>query len=383
MKILLVGEYSRLHNSLKEGLIALGHDVTLIGDGDGFKNFPVDIKIYNRYQKGFPKLIKRIIYKFFNIDLNSLAIQKQIKAHRQHLVHYDIVQVINERVFKTVPAIERQLFQFIFENNAKVFLLSCGTDYLSVKYAYDKKFKYSILTPYFEGKVSKKDFQHVFTYLKPNHIDLHKYIYKNINGVIATDMDYHLPMIGHPKYLGLIPNPINTDRIPFEAPMISDKIIIFHGINTQNYYKKGNDFFEKALDYIQEKHSDKVEIITTRSIPYEAYLKHYQKAHILLDMVYAYDQGYNALEAMAAGKVVFTGAEQEWLDYYNLEKNTVAINAEPDVQQIIEQLEWLINNPEQIGIISKNARQFIEDKHHYLKIGKQYLDAWDKKNASL
>ena len=45
MRILLVGEYSRLHNSLKEGLLALGHEVVLVGNGDHFKNYPVDISI--------------------------------------------------------------------------------------------------------------------------------------------------------------------------------------------------------------------------------------------------------------------------------------------------------------------------------------------------
>lgn len=44
MKILLIGEYSRLHNSLKEGLQHLGHDVTLISTGDGMKQFPSDRK---------------------------------------------------------------------------------------------------------------------------------------------------------------------------------------------------------------------------------------------------------------------------------------------------------------------------------------------------
>ena len=42
MKILLLGEYSGLFNSLKEGLVELGHNVTLISDGDGFKNYPSD-----------------------------------------------------------------------------------------------------------------------------------------------------------------------------------------------------------------------------------------------------------------------------------------------------------------------------------------------------
>ena len=49
MRILLVGEYSRLHNSLKEGLVALGHEVTIIGNGDSFKKYPVDIFITHSF----------------------------------------------------------------------------------------------------------------------------------------------------------------------------------------------------------------------------------------------------------------------------------------------------------------------------------------------
>ena len=45
MRILLIGEYSGLHNSLKEGLEKNGHEVTLIGSGDGFKKYPMDINI--------------------------------------------------------------------------------------------------------------------------------------------------------------------------------------------------------------------------------------------------------------------------------------------------------------------------------------------------
>ena len=376
MRILLIGEYSRLHNSLKEGLIAIGHDVTLIADGDGFKNFPVDIKIEHKYKKGFSRFIKRVLYKLFKVDLNSLAIKRQFKAYQEQLINYDIVQLINENSFKTIPSIERQLLEFIFANNKNVFLLSCGCDFPSVTYAYDKKFEYSILTPFFENKVSKKDFFPVLKYLDRDYIELHKYIYKHIKGVIASDMDYHLPLDQHAKYLGLIPNPINTDKLIKIDNPIHNKIVIFHGINTKNYFKKGNDIFDEALDIIRKKYEDKVDIITTRDIPYNEYLQHYKKAHILLDMVYAYDQGYNALEAMAAGKVVFTGGEQEWLHYFQLKKNEVLINAEPNSTSIVEHLEWLINNPESIDIISKNARQFIEDNHNYINIAREYVNLW-------
>jgi glycosyltransferase involved in cell wall biosynthesis len=92
--------------------------------------------------------------------------------------------------------------------------------------------------------------------------------------------------------------------------------------------------------------------------------------------VYAYDQGYNALEAMAKGKVVFTGAEQEWLNHYNLQEDTVAINALPNTVHIASKLEWLINNPDKLIEISKNARAFIEKEHQYKNIANRYLKIW-------
>lgn len=43
MKILLLGEYSNVHWTLAQGLRALGHSVTVVSDGDGWKNYPRDI----------------------------------------------------------------------------------------------------------------------------------------------------------------------------------------------------------------------------------------------------------------------------------------------------------------------------------------------------
>ena len=189
---------------------------------------------------------------------------------------------------------------------------------------------------------------------------------------------YHLPLLQHPKYLGLIPNPINTEQLEFKKLHIEDKIVIFHGINSNNYFKKGNDIFEDALTIINQKYADKIKIITVRTLPYDQYIKTYNEAHTLLDQIYAYDQGFNALEAMAKGKVVFTGAEKEWLEYYNIEEDTIAINALPDAKKIADKLEWLILNPDKIIEISSNARQFVEQHHHYISSAQLYLKTWGK-----
>ena len=378
MKILLIGEYSRSHNSLKEGLIKLGHEVLLVASGDGFKNYPADILIQPQlFGTSSFSLIVKAFYFLFKINLIELENAFRFNKIISQLKGFDIAQLINENSLRTHPKLEVRLLKKIIQQNKKLFLLSGGTDYISVKYAHDKKFKYSILTPLHNDSELKKHYTYIMRYLTPQYVKLHEFIFQNINGVIASDFDYHIPLKNHPKYLGLVPNSINIDKLPYLPLEIKGKIKIFHGINRTNFIKKGNIHFNKALNMIKEKYSDKIDITITYDVPYDEYIKIYNDCHILLDQVYAYDQGYNALEAMAQGKVVFTGAESQWLKHYNLEENSVAINALPNHYEIFDNLEWLILNPEKIIEISRNARNFIEREHNYIKSAQQYLNLWN------
>ncbi|MDC7998474.1 glycosyltransferase family protein [Gilvibacter sediminis] len=376
MKILLVGEYSRLHNSLKEGLLAQGHEVTLIATGDGFKKFPADILLKRTLQSGWQKKFRVAFHRFFGLDLSSAALLKQFKDQAAQLQGYDVVQLINESSLELQPKHERELISWLKTHNDKLFVLSCGTDHSSVAFANSGQLRYSILTPHAAGKISDKQAYSMLKYLRPEYEALHHYVMDQVDGVIASDLDYHLPLLNNPKYKGLIPNPINLDKLPV-IPLASDgKIVIFHGINRQNYYKKGNDFFEKALEELQKSHGNQFELITAESLPYSEYIKAYDRAHIILDQVYSYDQGYNALEAMAKGKVVFTGASEEFLEYYQLEDRGIVINALPQVAYLKEQLVRLLENPQEIQRIAAAARQFVKDQHDYKKIADRYVSVW-------
>ena len=305
MRILLIGEFSRLHNSLKEGLIALGHEVVLVANGDGFKNYPADLSTKARFcESKLMQLLRNAISKITGFDIALLEFGIRFYFHLNKLKNFDVVQLINESPIQTFPAFERFLLKKIVANNKKIFLLCCGVDYNVAKFMIEKKARYSIMNPYFENSESKKEYRYIFDFLTSNHKKTHDYLYKNIEGVIASDMDYVFPLLDNPKYLGLIANPINTNKIEFIETIISEKIVIFLGINRGTYYTKGIVFFEKALAIIKEKYNDKIEIIIAESLPYNNYIKLYHKAHIILDQVYAFDQGYNALEAMAKGKVV-------------------------------------------------------------------------------
>lgn len=375
MKVLLVGEFSRLHNSLKEGLESLGHQVVIIGHNDGFKKFPIDILIEKKWDNGILKKIKLALYKTTGFDISSYFTYLQFLKHKKECSGFDVVQLINENSFYCSYQFEKKIVENLLKNNKKLCLLSCGYDYLNVKYCFENPDFKSVIPLYLNHKIDKKSFWNVLKFRTKPFKKLHDFIYQNCNGIIASDLDYHLPLMGNSKYLGLIPNPIYLSKIEFLPLKIEDKIIIFHGINELNYLKKGNDIFEQALHLIQQKYQDKIEIITVKSIPYNDYINLYNKAHIVLDQVYAYDQGYNALEAMAKGKVVFTGAETQFMEYYNLIEK-VAVNAIPDVDYLVKELSFLIENPDEIAAIGKRARMFIEKHHDYVKIAQQYVDVW-------
>lgn len=378
MKILLLGEYSRLHNSLKEGLVALGHEVIIVGCGDKFKKFPVDYSIYAQIcnENKIANFLFRGFRKIIGLDFEKIE-----KAIRFYLILPDLkdihhVQLINSDALETYPFISRFLYKKLFKKVKSRSLLICGDETPIVDYLFKKEFKYSVLTPYFENNSIDTEFQFSLKYRKKSYRKTFDWLSIKCQNLITSDLDYEIPMQKMGFQTTFIPNPINTVSIPFQNLEIKDKIIIFLGINRLSYTKKGINYFEKALEIIQNKYVNKVEIITTENLPYDEYILKYNKAHILLDQVFAYDQGYNALTAMAKGKVVFTGAETEFLNHYQLQEDEVCINALPDENEITAKLSYLIERPEQLIKISKSAREFIEKEHNYKIIAQKYLACW-------
>jgi glycosyltransferase involved in cell wall biosynthesis len=375
MKILLVGEYSRLHNSLKEGLVALGHEVILIATGDYFKGYPADIKLKRRFDKGLGKKLKVTIYKLTGLDITSRSIRKQFLSHAAQLKGFDVVQLINESPLGAQPEDEKTIISFLQKHNGKMFLLSCGTDHLSVRYALGDALPYSILQGLKDGSVPASKYKFILKYNTPAYKALHQFILERVHGIIASDMDYHLPLKDHPKYLGLIPNPVAVDKLPYLPLSAKIPIVIFLGINRQNYHTKGIRYFEEALARLQESFPHRICIETVENLPYSEYIEKYNKAHIVLDQVFSFDQGYNALEAMAKGKVVFTGAEAAFTQHYSLTE-AVAVNALPDVDYLVQQLTYFIEHPQEIATMGARARAFVSNKHDHLQVAQQYLNCW-------
>jgi len=376
MRILLVGEYSRFHNSLKEGLQKLQHDVTLIGRTDNFKNYPIDISLEATFfNKKLPNAFRQILFKIFKIDIAFLEITYRFYKHRKSFQKYDAVQLINEFPFATTPYVERKLLKYIFKHNQNVYLSSCGDDYHYVNYILNTDLPYHMLTAYEKDTSTKKWFRYSLQYLSKSHKKLHDFVIEHVKGVIPANFDYEMAYREHPKVLPLIPFPINIETLKFTPLQYDGKVIIFHGVNKVNYLKKGNNLIEEALKIIEEKYPDRVVVKTAHSLPYAEYIQTYNEAHIIMDQLYGYDQGYNALEAMAKGKVVFSGAEKDFNAYYKLTQ-PVLTNATPNVDDLVEKLSHLIEQPEEMIAIGRRARAFVEQFHEYTTIAEKYVECW-------
>ena len=131
----------------------------------------------------------------------------------------------------------------------------------------------------------------------------------------------------------------------------------------------------QLIAIIQQKFPKQVHIEIVENLPYAQYIETYNNAHIILDQVFAYDQGYNALEAIAKAKVVFTGAESGFMEHYKLD-SPVAINALPKVESLVLALEDLIKHPEKIKEIGMAAQNFVTQHHNYKEVAQLYLDTW-------
>ncbi len=380
MKILLIGEYSRFHNSLKEGLLALGHEVVLVGSGDLFKKYPVDVDISPKWMSAtaFTRLARKVVYRLSGFDLALWESGYRFWRARKQFTDFDVVQLINSWSIRTTVAKEKKCIDYLASHNKQLVLSACGTDTAWVDYLLSDPLDYHLLTPYLNDHSLKKQYSSVLEYLTPKRRVLYQFVVDRVTHIIPTDMDYYMGLQGQEKVTSLVPTPVNCSRFDIEFPKSTTPLVIFHGINRMNYLKKGNDIFEKALELLQNKYPTKVKIITVESLPYAQYMKAYEQAHIILDQVYSYDQGYNALEAMARGKVVFTGAGTPFTKHYQVEA-PVAIDAVPDEQQIFLTLERLLHQPKLLAQISKNARRFVSQHHDHVTVAQTYVSIWKSK----
>ena len=370
MKILLIGEYSRLHLTLAEGLRTLGHEVVVASDGDGFKNYPRDIDL-TRNGSGI---------------VQTLSCMLSIIRKFSRFKGYDVVQLINPCFTTLNVRVNQYLYHQLRKNNKKVFLGAFGDDSYWVRACMEgKTFKYCEF--FIDGESTNLEYNKklVETWISSKREIANKEMANDCNGIAACLYEYYKSYQPYfENKLRYIPLPINITNIasnPIEE--IPDKVNFFIGINKDRSEYKGTGIMETALNRLAKTYPDDVIVTRVESVSYDEYKRLMEAAHVVLDQLYSYSPAMNALLAMAQGKVVVGGGESEMYDLMGDDSLRPIVNVYPTEKEVYNKLEWLVKNKSELVRLSRDGRGFVEQYHDHVNIAKQYLDFWSSSPSHL
>lgn len=367
MRILLLGEYSNVHATLAAGLRQLGHTVTVVSNGDFWKNYPRDIDVTRKEGRwGGVQLMLKIA-----------SILPQLRG-------YDIVQLINPMFFELKAERLFPIYRFLRKHNKKFVLGAFGMDYYWVHENITRMpLRYSDFNI---GKTLRKD-PEATVYIK-DWIDtakgrLNQEIANNCDAIVAGLYEYwaiYQPLF--PSKTTFIPFPIELKKavlVPTDSKDASlsngckTPLKIFIGINKARSAYKGTDIMLRAAQDIATQYSDKVQLTVAESLPFNEYVKAMNEADVILDQLYSYTPAMNALEAMSRGIIVVGGGEPENYEILHESELRPIINVEPNYDSVFHQLEHLVLHPEIIPTLKQQSIEHIRRHHDYLEVAAQYV----------
>lgn len=362
MKILLVGEYSNVHATLAEGLRSLGHRVTVISNGDFWKNYPRDIDVARPEGRlGGLRLIIRL-YKLL----------PQLKG-------YDVVQLINPMFFELKAERLFFFYDYMRKHNKKVFLGAFGMDWYWVYYCSVKKpLRYSDFNFGDRVRTDEEALREQKDWIGTTKEKLNKYIAETCDGIIAGLYEYwacYHPTL--PKKTTFIPFPIRCPKDVRLSGEVPSKVRIFIGINRSRSVYKGTDIMLRAAQDVLAKYPDKMELIKAESVPFSQYQQMMNGSDAILDQLYAYTPSMNPLLAMSKGIICIGGGEPENYEIINETELRPIINVEPSYESVYKEVEQLVLHPERIPELKRQSVEYVRKHHDYLKVASQYLDYWE------
>ena len=353
LKVLLLGEYSGLHNCLKDGLKHHQVDAHVASDGDAWKRFPSDLDFASPFSSSSAagKVFK---------NLKPFTLLSQFRE-------YDLVQFIGPMILSPRLGINANFVDRVLAHARKSYLLAAGDDCFYHRIVHSLRYN-----PVDDAQ--RIDQAGETPWMRADLQATNDKLVQRAERIIPMAYDYWLGYAAHPKCHTVVPMPINTNKYHYKENRVGSKLVFYHGITRPGF--KGSRFIQAAFEQMRQRYGDLAEFIVADRLPVAEYVGLVAAANVIVDQALSYSYGMNALISMAMGKVVMSGAETEILPFYEHGPCPV-INIQPDVAQICERIEWLIENRANVPAMGEASRRYVEENHSNLLVAQKFLDIWN------
>ena len=364
MKILLIGEYSNVHATLANGLRWHGHEVTVLSNGDFWKNYPRDIDLSRRVGK-----------------IGGLAYYTHLCTILPRLRGFDVVQLINPMFLELKAHRISPIYRHLRKHDSKVILGGFGMDWYWVHTCItEKPLRYSDFNIGNQLRTNSDALCERNDWIGTNKERLNRMIANDCDGIVTGLYEYWVCY--HPSF------PDKTVFIPYPIEMPGDKgfrpwnpgdkVRIFIGINKTRSEYKGTDIMLAAAKKMLEKHPDRMELKIAESVPFTQYQEMMNGSDAILDQLYSYTPSMNPLQAMAKGIICIGGGEPENYEILDEKELKPIINVQPTFESVCHSIEQLILHPERINQLKADSIEYIARHHEYRKVAKQYVDFYNR-----
>jgi len=354
MKVLLIGEASGTHQNLKKGLASLGHDtVHMVINERG--------RLGRSHAGGFVPNYNNI---FSGVSRNISPFYKIRK-----LENFDVINFSNS-ISAVSGTYTKYLDLPLLKSKANLlsyYALAC--DELGIV-------RKSSVLPYSpcatclsSGELMGRD---CAMHMNPMYSKSVKRIekYFDVGACSMIEYDHVSTYFDSFKH---IPLPVDVDNIEFQPISRKSKLTIVHTPSRRGF--KGTAVVEEAIKALMRQRDDfEFEII--HGLPYKEYMSVIKKADIIVDQVYSQSPGMNALEMIAAGKVVLTGATTLGKSYFPFMKEFPGINADPDSDILKNTLSDILDKKDMHINFSEKNCEYIKKNHSPEVVAREFLDLW-------
>ena len=366
MKILLLGEASFVHSTLRKGFRALGHEVKLVSSGNVW-NCPRDIDVSRDMTRG---------------KLGGLKVVWKLLWNIRSLVGNDIVQMND---FHTIPlklGWNELFFKFIKRFNKKVARGCWGDDIVVFDAQAQGVLAYSDTHIGTKAINVEENKWRIEEQQLPEFLSCCRYVNRHADAFAACLYEYYM-YYNKDEYrsrLHYLPLPI---EIP-DAKKISVKgvhwpIKVLVGIQKRRDFIKGASIIGELVEKIAEEHPDKVVVNKVYDVPYIEYCKMLEEADVLVDQLYSYTPSMNSLAAMARGTVVIGGGEEKYYEFIGEKELRPIINVRPQQDEYnLDVLRDALLTPGKISKMSQESVAFVRKHHDYMKVSRQYAEMYDR-----